>query len=607
MPFGLGPRTERSTRIIISMNILGFFHGVDSAACLLQDGVLTAYVEEERLIRFKHAENIFPIRSIESCLKLGGLQLTDVDCITYGWDLKGYSDGTIARFYEETNQKYPPDPGTLAWQRSNLSVFSEAAVQKRVSNHLSRFFGVELERLPPLKSYPHHQCHAAKAFWLSPHDEALVLILDGSGDCECTTLWHGHGTQLDLLHEITIPHSLGWFYAAMTEMLGFRAYDGEYKVMGLAAYGRENLEIREKLQAVVPEGPHGWDYELPPRFIHHGQHTFSDRFTDELADHIGIRPRQGPVPLESIHEDLAFETQRLLEETVRRMTRHWQEQTGMSNLCIAGGVGLNVKLNSKLHKAELFEHVWPFPIPNDSGTSIGSAIGVYQRETQQRPQKLAHVYLGPGYTDEQIETQIRGCGYEYRDCDDIAQAAAELLAEGKVVGWFQGRLEGGPRALGGRSILADPRSVAARDRVNSAIKFREYWRPFCPSMTVESAQRFLARSEEAPYMILAFDATDEARELIPGVVHVDDTARVQTVARETNPRFYDLLKAFEQRTGVPVLLNTSFNIKGEAIVCSPRDAFRTFWSTGIDALAVGRFLIEKPVPPEATAPEEVIR
>jgi len=589
------------------MNILGFFHGVDSAACLLQDGNLTAYVEEERLIRFKHAENIFPIRAIESCLNIGGIELTDVECVTYGWDLKGYSDGTIAAFYEETNRKYPPDPGTLAWQKSNLSIFNEQTVQKRVRNHLSRHFGVPFDQMPRLESYPHHQCHAAKAFWLSPHDEALVLIVDGSGDCECTTLWHGKEKQLELLHEITIPHSLGWFYAAITELLGFRAYDGEYKVMGLAAYGRENLDFRSKLEEVLRPGENGWDYELPPRFIHHGKHTYSDRFTDELAEHLDFEPRQGPAPLEPIHEDLAFEAQRILEETVIRLVTHWQQETGLTNLCIAGGVGLNVKLNSKLHKAELFERVWPFPIPNDSGTSIGAAVGVHHRLTGERPERLEHVYLGPGYTDEQVETQIRGCGYAYRDCDDIAEAAAELLAEGKVVGWMQGRLEGGPRALGGRSILADPRSVEARDRVNSAIKFREYWRPFCPSMTAESAERFLQRAEDAPYMILAFDATEEAKQLIPGVVHVDHTARVQTVTHETNPRYHDLLKAFERRTGVPVLLNTSFNIKGEAIVCSPRDAFRTFWSTGIDALAVGRFLIEKPESPEATAPEDVIR
>ncbi|MCP4191302.1 MAG: nodulation protein [Planctomycetaceae bacterium] len=591
----------------MAMNILGFFHGVDSAACLLQDGVLTAYVEEERLIRFKHAENIFPIRSIEACLKLGNIELTDVDFISYGWDLEGYSDGTIERFYESVNQKYPPDSGTLGWQKSNLSVFNQQSVAKRVRSQLGRYFGIASDLLPELRSYPHHKCHAAKAFWLSPLEESLVLVLDGSGDCECTTLWQGQGSDLTLLHEITIPHSLGWFYAAMTEMLGFRAYDGEYKVMGLAAYGRENLELRNKLRQVLTPGPQGWDYELPPRYIHHGKHTFSDRFTDELAEHLGLQPRLGPVPIESIHEDLAFETQRLLEETVVRFVTYWQQETGQTNLCVAGGVGLNVKLNSRIHKSGLFDRVWPFPIPNDSGTSIGSAVGVYHQETGKRPQTLEHVYLGPGYTDDQIETQIKACGYAYRACDDIADAAAELLADGKVVGWFQGRLEGGPRALGGRSILADPRSIEARDRVNSAIKFREYWRPFCPSMTEESADRFLQRAESAPYMILAFDATDDAKQNVPGVVHVDQTARVQTVSQVTNPRYYQLLKAFEKRTGVPVILNTSFNIKGEAIVCSPRDAFRTFWSTGIDALAVGRFLIEKPTSPQETAPEDVIR
>ena len=304
---------------------------------------------------------------------------------------------------------------------------------------------------------------------------------------------------------------------------------------------------------------------------------------------------------------MAFEAQWLLEETVVRVVEHFQSQTGVRTLCIGGGVGLNVKMNSRLASLGAIDHVAAFPIPSDSGLAIGAPIGWWVEQTGQRPGPLQHVYLGPGYDDEEIEHQLRQCGLPYRQPTDIAEATAELLAAGKVVAWFQGRLEGGPRALGGRSILADPRTVEARDRVNAAVKFREYWRPFCPSMTVEAAGRYLRRPTPAPFMIIAFEATDEAARTIPAVVHVDGTIRCQTVDATTNPPYHALLVAFERLTGVPVVLNTSFNVKGEAIVCTPRDAIRTFFATGIDALAIGRFLLEKAVVPLPVRPADELR
>ena len=255
----------------------------------------------------------------------------------------------------------------------------------------------------------------------------------------------------------------------------------------------------------------------------------------------------------------------------------------------------------------MFDRVYAFPIPGDSGLAIGAPIGYWVDKTGRRPPPLGHLYLGPGFDDAEIENQLRQCGLAYRRPDDLAEATAELLARGKVVGWFQGRMEGGPRALGGRSILADPRTIAARDRVNAAIKFREYWRPFCPSLTVESIERFMMKPAPAPFMILAFGATADAGKAVPAVVHVDGTMRVQTVDAATNPRYHAMLRAFEKRTGVPVVLNTSFNVKGEAIVCTPRDAIRTFFATGIDALAIGAFIVEKAREPLAVRPEDVLR
>ena len=287
----------------------------------------------------------------------------------------------------------------------------------------------------------------------------------------------------------------------------------------------------------------------------------------------------------------------MLEGHVLRLVAHFRERTALPNLCVAGGVGLNVKLNSRLYSCGLFDDVFVFPIPSDSGTAVGAAAGVFQDATGTRVQPLEHVYWGPESDDAAIERELRSCGVEYHACDDVAEATAELLAQGKVVAWFQGRLEGGPRALGGRSILADPRDTRSRDRVNGAVKFREYWRPFCPSITEEAAPRYLQQPKSAPFMILAFDATDAAVEEIPVVVHVDRTMRVQTVDERANPPCYRLLKAYERRTGVPALLNTSFNVKGEAVVASPRDALRTFWSTGLDALAIGSFVVTKPHAP----------
>jgi len=589
------------------MNIVSYFAGIDPAAALVRDGRVVAYVEEERLVRYKHAPNFFPVRSIQSCLELGGIELKDVDLFVYGWDARAYGGGDMARFYDKVNEKFPPDEGTRRWQQRNVGMFTPASLRRALEANLVPAFGVRPEEIAPLEFYPHHRTHAACAYYLSPYAEALVLTLDGSGDSDCTTLWHGKGAEMHPLHRIEIPHSLGWFYAAMTEYLGFQAYDGEYKVMGLAAYGRENLEVRKKLEKIVRPAANGWAYEVDPRFIHHGAHTYSDRFTDALVELIGPPPRQGKRRLDPMHEDIAFETQRLLEETVLRLVAHWAKETGLRKLCIGGGVGLNVKMNSRIHRMDLFDDVFAFPIPNDSGLAIGAAVGVWVDKTKQRPEPLQHVYWGPAYSDDEIEHQLRSCGLAYRRCDDIAEETAALLAAGKVVGWFQGRLEGGPRALGGRSILADPRVVEARDRVNAAVKFREYWRPFCPSLTEESAARFMKKGGKAPFMILAFEATDEAIQKLPAVVHVDGTMRAQTVDAASNPRYHALLTAFERRTGVPCVLNTSFNIKGEAIVCTPRDALRTFWTTGLDALAIGAFLVEKPEAPLAVRPEDVLR
>lgn len=417
------------------MNIIGYHPGRDPSACLVRDGRVTAFVEEERLIRYKHAPNVFPIRSIDACLRHGGLTLADIDCFAYGYDAVRFGNGEMAAFY----------------------------------------------------------------------------------------------------------------------------------------------------------------YAVERDYIHNGPHTYSGRFTDRLAAELGLAPRAHVDPITAEHEDLAFEAQRATEEAVLRLLRHFRETTGLRNVVLGGGVGQNVKLNARVRDSGLFDEVFVFPIPSDSGTPVGAALGVHQEITGSVPRGgLGHVYWGPSYTDDEIEAELRLCGVRYDKPAGIEERVAGLLAEGAIIGWFQGRMEAGQRALGARSILADPRSVDIRDRVNAAVKYREYWRPFCPSMTLEDAGRYVERPGPAPFMIMAFSATDEAARTIPGGVHVDGTVRIQTVEASANPRFHALIKAFEARTGIPVLLNTSFNVKGEPIVCSPRDALRTFWSTGLDALAIGSFLLTKP-------------
>lgn len=557
------------------------------------NGVIAGFVEEERLIRQKHAAGIFPIRSIEACLSLGKISISDVDCFAYGYDAPRFSNGEMAQFYERVNRIYSPDSTTLAWQRGNLQAHSTETMRLRLRYELLRYFGVRHEF--PLHFYPHHRSHVAATFYLAPFSDALVLILDGSGEHQCTTIWHGSGGDLQLLHEINIPHSLGWFYSAATEYLGFEAYDGEYKVMGLAAYGRPNIILRERIARILGVGPEGFDYVLDHKHIHNGPHSYSGRFTDYFVNLMGFPPRAHRDSITSWHEDFAYEVQLALENAVLRLVRHFHKVTGAKNLCIGGGVGQNVKMNGRILAEGLFDQIFLFPIPSDSGTSIGAALGVFQRETGGLPaEPLGNVYWGPSFEDDEIETELRSCGICYDKVSDIENRVAALLDEGRIVGWFQGRMEGGPRALGARSILADPRNIRSRDLVNQAIKYREYWRPFCPSLAYDSVSRFVKNSYESPFMIMAFEATEEAVRRIPAVVHVDRTMRIQTVDPVSNARFYRLLKAFEARTGVGVLLNTSFNIKGEPIVCSPRDALRTFWSTGLDALAIGSFLLLKP-------------
>jgi carbamoyltransferase len=571
---------------------LGIFEGgFDPAVGLARDGKLLAFAEEERFLRNKHAKGFYPIKSLKFSLEYAGLRPQDIAAIGINWDIPSYTDGSIANFFAGMRKQWNVDERTLGWQSWINRYYTEENVRDRHAMAWRLAFGNTT--LPPLYSLPHHYVHALQAYMQSPFDDALCITIDGSGDQHCTVLWHCERDDIKAIHEIKMPHSLGWFYAACTEYLGFEAYDGEYKVMGLAAYGKPNRDISARVAKVIAAAADGIGYTIDPSYIHYGKHSWSNRFTDRLPELMGKLPRSDTSPLEEWHYDFAYAVQAALEEAAIRMVEWGAKTTSSSNLCIGGGVGLNVKLNTRLFDAAGIARVFPHPLCSDSGAAAGVALATSWQLGGARPEKLKTLALGNEETESQIESALTRCRIAFDRPSDIAAEVARELADGSVVGWFQGRMEAGPRALGQRSILADPRNVASRDRVNEVIKYRENWRPFCPSMTKESASRYLESYDDAPFMIIAFRANEKMKMDAPAVVHVDGTVRVQMVDEGSNPLYHRLLRAFEDLTGVPILLNTSFNVKGEPIVCSAVDAIRTFAATGMDVLAIGPFIVRK--------------
>jgi len=582
----------------VADHFVGIFEGgYDPAVGVVRDGKLLAYAEEERFLRNKHAQGWYPTRSLRFCLDQAGIEPGNVAALAINWDVPSYTNGAMRDFFQTMRREWPVDQRTVKWQEGALQTFSENGVRARHAVAWRRAFGTQ--DIPPIWPIPHHYVHAVHAFLQSPFDDAICLTVDGSGDQFCTVVWHGQGNEVRSLYEVAMPHSLGWFYAAATEYLGFEAYDGEYKVMGLAAYGRPNPKIKQAVDRLLFAAEDGIGYRLDPSLIHFGAHSWSSRFTDAFVELFGRNPRAAHEPIDEWHYDFAYAIQEALEVATQRLVRWAQAKTGSNALVIGGGVGLNVKMNSKLFEMEGISRIFPHPLCSDSGAAAGAALVACWQHTGVRPEPLVTLALGNEEHDDDIEDVLKRCGVAYARSNDIARSVAIELAEGRVVGWFQGRMEAGPRALGQRSILADPRHVGVRDRVNNVIKYREPWRPFCPSMTAESADRYLENWDDAPFMVVAFHAKPKLSEDAPAIVHVDGTVRVQMVHQATNPLFHRLLKRFEQLTGVPVLLNTSFNVKGEPIVCTATDALRTFFGTGMDSLALGNFLVKKADRPAA--------
>jgi carbamoyltransferase len=546
----------------------------DSSAALYRDGRLIFATEEERLSRVKKDAR-YPWRSIDAAFQYAGIGPDELSAIAFGWDRAALTPLHTLRCTLT---------GALPFSTRHL-VAGGLTIARELhdGNGLRRLRQHLGKTRAPVHFIGHHEAHAWSAYGLSGFDDALVLVMDGRGATQSTTLYHGREDQLRAVKTFAYPNSLGAFYEAFTDVLGFERHNDEWKVMGLAAYGIPNDDLSQALQ-VVPGG-----YKLNASLV-------CGRFFNDLSQMTAAYgPRRNPEKsISQADMDLAASTQLALEKAVFELVREGVRLTGSRRLCLAGGVAMNSKANGRLLASGLIDEIFVQPAATDDGTAIGAAIAVHAKVGAAVPRyRLDDAYLGPETSQAEIDSLLRTYKLRSRRVPNVEELTARLLADGKIVGWFQGRMEFGPRALGNRSILADPRTVEMRDRVNEVVKFREGWRPFAPSVLEESAGEYFEGCADAPYMILTYDVRPEKRAVIPAVTHADNTARVQTVSRRTNPRYWDLINAFGQITGVPVLMNTSFNLKGEPIVCTPKDAIRTFYSSGLDVLVLGDQVVSK--------------
>jgi carbamoyltransferase len=546
----------------------------DSSACIVRDGELLFAVAEERISRLKHDAG-FPRNAIRACLDFANVRAEQLDEVCFGWqtagpvfrhDLKCYATGKMPLTY-------------LSGLNSTLH-FLSMWHQESGAKKFAQQFGPTKARM---RFVDHHLAHAISAYAYSGFDEAAVVVMDGRGAWEATTIWHGHKGRLESVLMIPFPDSVGYFYGEFTQFLGFQRNSDEWKVMGLAPYGKPGAD----LSAFI-------DLKAAPYRIHTKRLV-----TNGAAPFAGITPLLGPAriaenDIDDRHKDIAYAVQDACETAMMSVVRMAIEKTQCRKVCLAGGVALNSKANGKIIASGLVEKMFVQPAASDDGVALGAALAPYLDDNGKLPNKpMRHGYWGPCFDDAAIESALRMYKLRYAKLPDPASTAAELLSHGKILGWFQGRMEFGPRALGSRSILADPRDPEMNAKVNNAVKFREWWRPFAPSFKKEAAGEYLESATDSPFMILTAQVRPEKRGVIPSVTHVDGSARPQTVEKVINPLYWRLIDEFGKRTGVPVILNTSFNLRGEAIVHTPTDAMRTFFSSGMDALVIGSFLVEK--------------
>jgi carbamoyltransferase len=593
------------------MRILGisaYYH--DSAAALVEDGRIVAAAQEERFTRKKHDAR-FPRHAVEYCLREAGVKLDAVDFVAF-------YDKPFLKFERllETYLAFAPR-GFTSFRMALPLWLREKLFQKSLLSDELKSLDPAFDARTRLLFTEHHFGHAASAFYPSPYDEALVLTMDGVGEWATTSVARGSGSSLEILKELHFPHSLGLLYSAFTYYTGFKVNSGEYKVMGLAPYGEPKYAnlVFEHLVDLKPDGT----FRLDQSYFDYC--TGLTMTNDKFALLFGGPARRPDEPLTQRHMDLAATVQYVTEEVILRLTESLRVEYGLRNLCLAGGVALNCVANGRVLRAGNFEGIWIQPAAGDAGGALGAALGAYHgiakgpRPPRTGPDAMQGAYLGPSFSQEEVERRLTAMGARFtvHPIDTLIATTARELAAGKAVGWFQGRMEFGPRSLGGRSILGDARSPTMQSVLNLKVKFRESFRPFAPAVLREAVSEWFELDADSPYMLLVADVVKDRRRAmspeeealfgieklnvprssIPAVTHVDYSARIQTVHRETNPRFHALLSAFQANTGCPVLVNTSFNVRGEPIVGTPEDAFRCFMGTDIEILAVEGCLLRK--------------
>ena len=583
------------------MNILGisaFYH--DSAACLVQDGEIIAAAQEERFSRKKH-DFRFPIHSINWCLQEAKITVNDLDLIV---------------FYEKPFIKFERILETsLTYAPTGIRQFIQAMpLWLKQKLWIPEVIKEKLNYKGKIIFAGHHESHAASAFYPSPFKEAAFLTMDGVGEWETASFGVGRDNDIEILRDLKFPHSLGLLYSAFTYYAGFKVNSGEYKLMGLAPYGEPKYAdlIRDNLLDLKKDG----SFKLNMKYFGYGNGLRMTNWRFEKL--FGALPRRPETKISQKDMDIAASIQKVTEEIMLKMAHHVHKTTGQDKLCLAGGVALNCVGNGKILREGPFKEIWVQPASGDAGGALGAAlVGWYKYLRNKRTVDGVHdqqkaSLLGPSYSDDYIESFLKkeNVPYEKLSSSELTERVAELIAQGNVIGWFQGRLEFGPRALGSRSIIGDARSPEMQSRMNLKIKFRESFRPFAPTVLKENVSEWFQLDKESPYMLIVapvrqdkrinidenkegFDKLKVKRSLIPAVTHVDYSARVQTVKRQDNPLYYDMINAFYKKTGCPVIINTSFNVRGEPLVCSPEDAFRCFMRTEMDYLAMGSFLLDK--------------
>ncbi len=590
------------------LGISAFYH--DSSATLLKDGKIIAAAQEERFTRIKH-DSSFPYNSIISVLKIGNTSLSDVDYVIF-------YEKPFLKFERllETYVAFAPK-GFKQFTKSMPIWLSEKLFQKKLLKDNLKSIDKKFNIEKKLMFSEHHFSHAASAFYPSPFEEAIILTADGVGEWATTTVAIGNNNKLEIVKEIHFPHSLGLLYSAFTYFTGFKVNSGEYKLMGLAPYGNPVFvnEIKKRLIDIKEDG----SFRLNQDYFNYS--TGLTMTNEKFNNIFGIKPRKNEVePINQIHMDIAASIQKVTEEVILLITKSLRREFKIPNLCLAGGVALNCVANGKILESKIFDKIWIQPASGDAGGSLGAALALWYNEFKNsrllpKEDDMQGSYLGPEYSNKQIENDLEklGAKFEILNDDDLIDRTTDDLKDDKAIGWFQGRMEFGPRALGNRSIIGDPQSENMQKNLNLKVKFRESFRPFAPSILLDDAPEWFNINEKSPYMLLVSKIKDEKkikmtdkekklfgidklnvkRSNVPAVTHVDYSARIQTVEEKINYKYTKLLKKFKEKTNCPMIVNTSFNIRGEPIVNTPEDAFRCFMGTNLDRLAIGNCYLLK--------------